>query len=334
MRLKALSLIIILLLGLTGIADGKVVAVFKELMQPNRFYLDQENIYITERTTIFIYSLKDFRLIRKFGKQGEGPGEFKNPLFIVPLKKRLLINSLGKISYYTKEGILQKEIKNETSYSNFYPLSNGFAGIDNIARRGSMYFTVNLFDFDLEKGRQIYSQKIEIQQAGKIELFRRAFMCKTYKDRVFITGKDGFIVDCLDNTGKLLYTIRRLDFKKHKIDAEDIKNANKYFKLRYGEQYEQIKNRLHYPEFFPEIRAFYLTDDKLYILSYEWRNDALKFYIYTIDGESLNDQYLSFKMKYSMQPYPFGILNNQLYQLIENESSEEWELHINKIDFN
>jgi hypothetical protein len=59
-----------------------------------------------------------------------------------------------------------------------------------------------------------------------------------------------------------------------------------------------------YPEYFPEIRAFYLMDDKIYILPYEWNEGALKFYIYTIEGKFLASPFIPLKMMYSMQPFP------------------------------
>ena len=52
-------------------------AVLPELSDPASFHIDGERIYIVERTTIHIYSSKDYTLIKKFGKRGEGPGEFR-----------------------------------------------------------------------------------------------------------------------------------------------------------------------------------------------------------------------------------------------------------------
>lgn len=324
---------LIILLVFPGLAMGRVVSVFKEILKPNRIYLDRENIYITERTTVFIYSMKDYRFVRKFGGNGEGPGEFKVPLFLVPMGNNLLISSVGKISYFSKQGELLKEIKNESGSGYFYPLNNGFVGSTYTQEKGLMYFTVNLFDQKLAKGIQVYREQTPIRQPGKIELFRRAFMHKTYKERIYITGKEGFILDCIDKTGDLIYTIKRDNFRRHKITKTDIKNADKYFKIRYGDSYEEIKDRISYPEYFPEIRAFYVVDDKIYILPYEWKDDALKFYIYKINGDFLAETYVPLVMKYSMQPFPFTILNDRVYQLIENDNTEDWELHINDLKF-
>ena len=292
-----------------GSVAAEKVHVFDEILKPNRIYLDRNHIYITERTTVFVFSTQDFKLIKKFGGHGEGPGEFKVPLFLVPLEKRLLITSVGKISYFTKDGELLEEIKNDSGSGYFYPLTGGFAGSTYTADKGLRYFTVNIFDHQLEKGKMVYREQTPIQDPGKIELFRRAFMHKTYKDRIYVTGREGFVLDCLNQYGEHLYTIERENFKKHKITATDIKNADKYFKIRYGDSYEEIKDRITYPDYFPEIRAFYVVDDKIYILPYEWRDDALKFYIYTTKGNFLAETFLPLAMKYSMQPFPFTIFN-------------------------
>jgi hypothetical protein len=333
MQKKLTFLILFLTTFLGSFLNSRQVTIFKELLKPNRIYLDQKHIYVTERTTIFIYSLENYRLIKKFGTEGEGPNEFRIPLFIIPLKDRLLINSFGKISYYTKTGEMLKEVKSTSGDRNFYPLSEGFAGNNTKAEDNHLLFTVSLYNSKLETQKELYKQKIKVQKPGKIELFRRAFMHRTYKDRIYITGREGFVLDCLDKTGKTIYTIKREHFKKHKITPIDIKNAEKYFKIRYGDQYEQVRHQIVFPDYFPEIRAFYLADDKIYILPYEWNEVGLKFYIYSVEGKFLSEQYIPLVFKYSMQPFPFAIQDNKVYQLIENDTSEDWELHINDIKF-
>lgn len=310
------TLIIFLLFSCFTPLLPKILATFPELKQPNRIYLDSKNIYITERTTIHVYSLEKFTKIKTFGKHGEGPGEFMPTLRIHPAKDHILINSLGKVSFYTKAGELIKEVVIKTGDSRFEALSNGYAGYSGVTDNGRRYATVNLFDKEFRKGKELYRVISSQQGEGrKIRLFQRAFMFRVYKDRIFIAGKEGFILDILDNQGKLLHTIQRKKFKRHKIDSTDIKNARKYFRLRYGDQYEAIKNRLEFPKYFPEIRAFYPVDNKVYILPYEWKEDALKFYIYTIDGKFLAAKFLPFTIMYSMQPFPFAIQNDHLSEL-------------------
>ena len=308
------------------------VAVLKDLLKPNRIYMDNNYMYVTEREVISVFSLDDYKLINKFGKKGEGPKEFLSPFYILPLDNRLFINSLGKISFYTKEGEHISELRSPANGRNFYPLGDGYAGFVNNIIDKQIYFTVNLYNHKLKFVRELYREKTPVRRAGKIELFRRSFMHKTWKHRLYVTGKDGFIMDCLSRTGEVLFTIKRDRFKKHRINSEDIENANKYFKLRYGDNFEQIKHQIVYPEYFPEIRDFKIADDKIFILPYEWNETGLKFYIYSVNGKFISEQYIPLALMYSMQPYPFSIQKNRVYQIIENEETEEWELHVNDLN--
>jgi len=54
---------------------AKKVATLPELNNPFGLYIDVDRIFITEGVTTYIYSSKDYSLIKKFGKEGEGPGE-------------------------------------------------------------------------------------------------------------------------------------------------------------------------------------------------------------------------------------------------------------------
>jgi uncharacterized protein YlbG (UPF0298 family) len=73
---------------------------------------------VTQEATVFIYSLKDFKLVKKFGKAGEGPREFRIlpqlPLNIDARTDQIIVNSFGKVSYFTKQGEFIKEVKTLT----------------------------------------------------------------------------------------------------------------------------------------------------------------------------------------------------------------------------
>ena len=230
MSKQLITPVLVLTLFLPAISYSTVVTVFDDLLKPNRIYLDQNYVYITERTTIFIYSLSSFNLINKFGREGEGPGEFKVPIFIIPLENRLLINSLGKITFLSKKGGFLKEVKIDGNSGYMFPLATGFAGSSYTQDKGQRFFTVDFFNSELKKIKELYREQTAIQQPGKIELFRRAFMHRTYKDLLYVTGKEGFILDCINPNGKCMFTIRRDHFKRHKIGPEDIKTPTSILK--------------------------------------------------------------------------------------------------------
>lgn len=45
------------------------------LNRPSAIEADQYRLFIVEDTSILIYSLEDFKLLKKFGRKGQGPGE-------------------------------------------------------------------------------------------------------------------------------------------------------------------------------------------------------------------------------------------------------------------
>ena len=211
--MKKVSLIVLtsLCLMLLFIRAEKA-AVLKELMKPGGIAVDKEQFYVTEGTTVFIYS-RDYTFKKKFGKKGEGPREFMAYAAVTPMKDCLLIGSQGKISYYTKDGVFIKELKASTGTGGdmFMPLKDNFAGRGYARADKVGYFTVNLFDGELKKIKELYRTKATLPQVGKIDIMKGTFGFKTLDGKVFIPSLETFAVEILDHTGKPIARIERKD---------------------------------------------------------------------------------------------------------------------------
>jgi hypothetical protein len=90
---------ILFLILFTGLCFAEKVASFTEFTNPYESQVDVDRFYISEDTSIYIYSLKDYKLIKKFGKKGEGPGEFLivgtgNGLLIDIQPDNIMVNNL------------------------------------------------------------------------------------------------------------------------------------------------------------------------------------------------------------------------------------------------
>jgi hypothetical protein len=284
-----------------------------------------------ENKTFFIYSLKDFKLKKKFGKPGEGPQEFKGTMHLIPQADHLLINSAGKISYFTKDGDFIKEMKSPTGFFSvrFYPLGNGFVGRGSARENGILFVTINFFDSHLKKGKELYRMKAALQPAGKIELLKQAFIYQSYDNKVYVAGKKGFIIDVLDHTGKLLVSINQ-KYERRKFTADDEKKARDALRLLYKQQYEELKHRLAFPDYFPEIGDFSVTDNKIYVSTWKVENGSNEWFIFDLQGKLLKRLFIPIVFMMPLEPYPYTIKNGKLYQLIENEN-EQWELHASEI---
>ena len=69
---KTVKFIIFFLLCCTFISAETKVIPMPDLMKPGNIYFDESRMYITENANVYIYSTKDYKLIKKFGQKGEG----------------------------------------------------------------------------------------------------------------------------------------------------------------------------------------------------------------------------------------------------------------------
>ena len=72
MRKINLLILILLLLLATLVLAAKIVPM-PDIVKADIIKVDGHDLVIAQGPAISIYSLKDFKLIKKFGKEGEGP---------------------------------------------------------------------------------------------------------------------------------------------------------------------------------------------------------------------------------------------------------------------
>ena len=317
----------------TCLLSAEKIGVLQDVLKVNNFTLDDTQLYVIENTSVYIYDLKDLKLKKKFGKEGEGPQEFKRQVQIIPLEKSLLVNSGGKISYFGKNGTFKREIKTGEGLGSalFFPIKDGYVGRGFIREDKNTYVIINFYDAELKRGQELYRVVSTNRPGGKIYLLSRNFIYRTYKDQVYIAGKEGFIIDVLDHKGKQLFSINR-EYKRRKVTDKDIKDMREALKLRYRDQYELLKDRITYPDYFPEISGMYIDQDLIYVLTWKRQGDKIECFIFDLKGNLKKQLFVSFIFEDAVLPYPVRIKGGKLYQLIENED-EQWELHITPIEF-
>jgi hypothetical protein len=193
------------------------------------------------------------------------------------------------------------------------------------------YVIINFYNADLKRGQELYRVVSPDQPGGKIYLLSRNFIYRTYKDQVYIAGKEGFIIDVLDHEGKQLFSIDR-EYKRRKVTDKDVGDMRGALKLRYRDQYELLKDRIVYPDYFPEISGMYIDQDLIYVLTWKRQGDKIECFVFDLKGNLKKQLFVPFVFEDAVLPYPVQIKGGKLYQLIENED-EQWELHINPLEF-
>jgi hypothetical protein len=340
MMKKMILLSVIIILSGSATAT-KIIPL--NLFKPFRIRCDGEKLYIGQEAVIYIYSAKDFNLLTKFGKPGEGPQEFKlfpefSPDFDVQTET-IVAFSLGKVSLFTKDGkfIGEKKILDSGRGQFYRKMGDGFVGEKFIRDKDNLlYKAVFIFDANLEKVKEIFRNKLNFQFGKQYSPIERGLYIPNffiYYNKIFIGGQlDSGIVHVFDTNGNPLYNIQpQLD--KVKFTEADKKGYIDSFSL-YPDQYERLKNQFKYPDYFPLWQNFMVANDRIYFQTYKRNKEDTKneVVIYNLKGELIKSVWLPFDEYFDFTPSPYIIHNKILYQCVDNEDEDRWELHITEIN--
>jgi hypothetical protein len=317
------------------------IAVFDDFITPDDMLLDEDHLYIVEGPVIYIYSRENFKLLETFGQGGEGPREFKGAITVNVQDDYILVTSRRRVSFFTKDGDYLKEF-NRVAGKLFKPLGKkGFAGHDLIGESGGKRFhTVNLYDLKFKKTRMIFKEEAIIPSARKSgwHLFAKTFSNSLVQDnKIFVVGRKDFVIEVYDFNGNSLYSIEA-GYEKVRFTEEHKQNVLRLYKTRptTKHDYEDYwKHALNFPDYFPAIRKFFSDGKHLYVRTYLQNDQGYEFFIFDFKGKLLKKVYLpmgksnaKYAFPYMKDHAPFGFKDGNYYYLVENEESEEWNLHM------
>jgi hypothetical protein len=79
---KNLGIILILFLFINPLWPVRI-GVLPEVLKPHMICVSGEEAFVLQGGTVLVYSLNNPRLLRQFGKSGEGPGELREVPFSI-----------------------------------------------------------------------------------------------------------------------------------------------------------------------------------------------------------------------------------------------------------
>jgi len=341
--MKKIILLLLLLFIVSFVIAGNVIP-FPGLQTPGSIKIDNDQIYINDGAAIYIYSLKDFSLKKKFGKKGEGPREFK----VHPNINRggvafhlytdgIVVSSLGRVSFFTRDGNYIKEMNTGTILSEFIPFEKQFVGMGIDINGREQYLTYNFYDNQFKKEKEFFRIKAFVE--GKsidpvtIGIFPVLHACN---GKIFINDYDG-IIHIFGHKGSELAAVNISEFKNHFTRVKVTKNREKKYieffssDYRFKQQFERDRHLIKFPGCFPVIRDYRAADDRLYIVTFREKEEEKELFIVDFDGKLVKRIWLKLDEINPRELYPYTIGNGKLYQLVENPDSGEWELHIIEI---
>jgi hypothetical protein len=309
------------------------VAELPELLNPEGINIDNDYIYINQGVKIYIYSRKDYKLIKQVGSKGEGPGEFPDGVYVYVQPDHIVASTNDKVVYFTKDGSYIKEKKTRPAGTWLVPLDNLFAARKyTIGKDGKRYHGVMLLNSDLERIKDIYSHIHGFQgpnvPINLLTISPPEFV--TCEDKLFVRTGDREKIIVFDKQGKKLFELTDKD-ERVKFTEQDKKEFASTIK-----SYQSRKSFFKFPKYFPPIRWFYIDPVKkmVYIETETEEKGKRKWLVFDFKGQLVKKimlPILSRDMKAWNFPLHHAFYNGKNYRLVENQDEEVWELHVIEI---
>lgn len=332
---KIMIISLAVMLGVVLQAQTRVIPM-PDLNKPETVSVDQTQMYVTEGVSIYIYSLKDFKLIKKIGKRGEGPQEFNVPptlpLAINIQTNDLFAESLGKVSWFSKDGNFKKEQKLPNPLIVFLkPFGKNFIGIRIEQENQKNMMKLNLYSDQFSKLKELRKLDYYFQPGKGYNVLQNPPISVIYENKLFVDWENDIIIDVLDLEVNKLYTIKH-DIERRPVTADDKKEIIEIFRTNPASKDAfEILKPFNFPSKFPAIQNLFITGNKIYLVTFKKQGKQNELLIMDLKGKLLKQVFIDLLTETPIQPYPYTIENGILYQTVENLDEEDWELHVTEI---
>jgi len=349
---KIILILFIVLIFLFTLLDGKSLGTLSEVLKPEAIEINGNQLIVIEGATFYVYSLENLKLITKFGKKGEGPGELKVvsmlPNNLKILDQKLFVDGMQKVIFFSKDFKFLKEIKKKYMTFKTIPVGNNYVAMRIVPFKKNIYhFVVVLLDAEMNILKELYKQEFR-ETDTDIDMVLDSIHFTVYKDKIYIeTSEKGFVIQVFNSEGSSQFVIQ------NNVEAQKITQADKQAIIENFKEdnlvrmmiereggWKNFKNKMSFifPKKFPPIQDIMVVDDKIYVSTYWQKNHTRKYKILDLQGNLLNTVYLPIPQESSFLTKTmgrdnrfYGIIQNRYYYLKENPENEEWELFVTEI---
>jgi hypothetical protein len=343
--IKKMSCLLLLFILVSAWTYAQDSFPFAQLANPGEIFIDGDYIYITDFPAVYIYRLKDYKLLKKFGRKGEGPGEFRLHIRFSVQKDNLLVQSKGKVSLFTRQGQFTKQFRSPADFRTAMALGDRLV-VSNTALNllsDRWIFTVEICGMDFSAPKRIYQEPHFFQRKQSINVLhlsrnnwqrRISPFFYTYRDKIFIEAQSGEngTIHVFGQNGKKVSTITH-HYDKLAFDDSFKQEIYDHFKCL-GTRILLLLNKRKmalYPDYFPALRAFRVADGKIYVIPYKKKEGKSELHIFDVPGKLLGKVLVDIEELDIFEFYPFTISRGKIYQLVDNTDSEEWELTVKEL---
>jgi len=331
-----------------------------DLIHPSSIAVDNNQLFIADEASISIYSLTDFSHQKKFGRYGQGPGEFQYPPRLNVFPKEFFFENGAKIMRYSRNGDFIGETKLPFSYFGLdYPLlpvGDNYVGFPGVINEQMKFAHVGkIYDNKFQMIKQFYEGiplripppppppkpggSAGIAKKQDFEVIRDCINYAVFEDKIIVAdSRKGFFISVFDSQGQLMYEIN-LDYKELKVPKQ-FKNAF-MARLKERDNWENLQQRNNYRfrASFPAFIEFQLNKGKIYLTTNANKNNLYEIVVLDLKGEIIkrsfslpSNLYLRALHDNTLASKEYVIFENRIYSLNYNDNSDYYELHIHVMD--
>jgi hypothetical protein len=321
---------------------SKRLAVLPEVDKPQNMIVDNGQLFISDQTVkVHVYSMKDFKYQVRISRQGQGPGECEYiPSFRVG-PDYIFLYSLGKGILFSRDGNLKRELRiPRKGTESVAPLGEDFVcqTWGKSKRDDHNYYDISIYSYNDEQGLEYkkilyyFDLPPNKRRGGKWDyhIFRENNDYVIYDNKVFVGDSTrGIFVEVFDNQGNKINQIK-LDVNEIKLTAEYKKHLMNILKQNPEWDMATSIYNIVLPDYFPAFYRFSVDNGKVYFLTHKLKSDNQREVIITnLKGNLLKRTYVPWiKDEFHIQ---YAIENDKFYYILANETTEDWELHVEEI---
>ncbi len=338
---RTIIILLYLFLAFTILVSGKTIEKVNltDIMKPENIAVDDNQLYISEGGSVFIFSLSDYKLVKKFGSKGSGPQEFQLPgqmkLIVDARTDKIIINSLNKISFFSKQGEFINEIRSQSFAYLVRPLGDSLVGLGSAADSKAYYTVINLYDSKFAKTKELFRVVNDVVSPTRkgYKLVNQTIFFDTHKDKLFFTGNSDSAIDIYDQSIKKIGSIQ-VNVKKKKVSQEFKDMLLNFIKTNpeTKDRFEQMKP-ITFADYFPTILNLYVEDDVVYIITsnIDFKKGTMEVLTYDWKGKLKKKFNVLLKQEAPLRTYPMAIHKGKIYQVVENAEEETWQLEVSEL---
>jgi hypothetical protein len=284
---------------------------------------DDENIIImdNEEGCIRIFD-KTGMLIKRFGRKGQGPGEFQNVSYLIVIegdKIGVVDRSNHRFSHFSRDGKCLKEVK-LGEYWDVYRIkadSLGFLYANFVTWNRTdteVSFTVDLMKFDADFHPVMTMGSLEdSSKRREVIMIEKRFGYDMRRDDVLVWGVNTeYVLHFVNPEGKIIRKVVK-DYEPEKLTEEDRKW---HYKLQLGDRKLPPQVKLKYPKHYYPYNYLICDDEgRIYVRTYQKAGQGEVFF----DVFDSQGRYIA-KFARPVDEMPMVIKKGKMYSILRDRN--------------